>query len=266
MVRRAINPGNEGFLTDSLARRLGHLTARAAQIPKLIVPGRQDWGVGSQHAGGNVGASPEPAVGVFTPAGTCPGRLWRHFVIGYADPGQNPSAVRFGSSRVRGRVRAGPGAVSWPMAGPTAVTSTRAPHCKALCHAHWNDRDPQARNRFCKPICKPDAAGQLETGETWKDRVDFAAQVGRGQRGDRRLLETGETRVVWLITQRSRVQIPPPLPNWQVRGLFRFWEGPSCCGVLTSLLTTFRPSDFPAVLTVLPGFPTTATAWPPASA
>ena len=48
-------------------------------------------------------ASPEPAVGVFTPAGTCQGRLRRHFVIGYAAPGQNPSAVRFGSSRVRGR-------------------------------------------------------------------------------------------------------------------------------------------------------------------
>ena len=29
-------------------------------------------------------ASPEPAVGVFTPAGTCQGRLRRHFVIGYA--------------------------------------------------------------------------------------------------------------------------------------------------------------------------------------
>jgi hypothetical protein len=26
-------------------------------------------------------ASPEPAVGVFTPAGTCPGRLRRHHVI-----------------------------------------------------------------------------------------------------------------------------------------------------------------------------------------
>ena len=50
-------------------------------------------------------ASPEPAVGVFTPAGTCPGRLRRHYVIGYADPGQNPSAVRSGSSQVRGRGR-----------------------------------------------------------------------------------------------------------------------------------------------------------------
>jgi len=31
-------------------------------------------------------ASPEPAVGVFTPAGTCQGRLRRHFVIGCAAP------------------------------------------------------------------------------------------------------------------------------------------------------------------------------------
>jgi hypothetical protein len=28
--------------------------------------------------------SSEPAVGVFTTDGTCPGRLWRHLVIGYA--------------------------------------------------------------------------------------------------------------------------------------------------------------------------------------
>jgi hypothetical protein len=31
-------------------------------------------------------SSPEPAVGVFTAAGTCQGRLRRHFVIGYAAP------------------------------------------------------------------------------------------------------------------------------------------------------------------------------------
>ena len=49
-------------------------------------------------------ASPEPAVGVSTRAGTCPGRLRRHCVIG--DAGQNPPAERSGSSRVRGR---GPG-------------------------------------------------------------------------------------------------------------------------------------------------------------
>ena len=31
-------------------------------------------------------ASPEPAVGVFTTAGTCQGRLRRHCLIGYAAP------------------------------------------------------------------------------------------------------------------------------------------------------------------------------------
>ncbi len=46
---------------------------------------------------------PEPAVGVFTSAGTWQGRFQRHFVIRYADPCQNPSAIKFGSSRVRGR-------------------------------------------------------------------------------------------------------------------------------------------------------------------
>jgi hypothetical protein len=59
-------------------------------------------------------ASPEPAVAVFTTAGTCQGRLRRHFVIGYAASGQNPPAVRFGSSRVRGRAWGGQGAVTAP--------------------------------------------------------------------------------------------------------------------------------------------------------
>ena len=40
-----------------------------------------------------------------------------------------------------------------------------------------------------------------------------------------------------LITQRSRVQIPPPLPSLQVRGLFRSWKGPSACAVCTELCT-----------------------------
>jgi hypothetical protein len=48
-------------------------------------------------------------------------------------------------------------------------------------------------------------------------------------------------RVVWLITRRSRVQIPPPLPSWQVRGLFRYWKGLSACAVCTELCT--RPSE-----------------------
>ena len=43
--------------------------------------------------------------------------------------------------------------------------------------------------------------------------------------------ETGETCVVWLITQRSRVQIPPPLPRPEAPS--RTEKGPSACGLLT---------------------------------
>ncbi len=47
---------------------------------------------------------------------------------------------------------------------------------------------------------------------------------------------TAETGVVVLITQRSQVQILPPLPLpplpfTKVRGLFQFWKGPSCLGL-----------------------------------
>ena len=63
----------------------------------------------------------------------------------------------------------------------------------------WKRRKPQVENRFCKPICKPDAAGQAETAETQKAGDDFMPQVGRGQRGDQRLRETAETHVGRLI-------------------------------------------------------------------
>jgi hypothetical protein len=49
-----------------------------------------EWCFRQPVFGGKWVSSPEPAVGVSTPAGTCPGRLRRHRVIGYADPGQNP--------------------------------------------------------------------------------------------------------------------------------------------------------------------------------
>jgi hypothetical protein len=60
--------------------------------------------------------------------------------------------------------------------------------------------------------------------------------VHRGQPGSQRLCETRETRVVVLITQRSRVQIPPPLPRPEA--LSRTEKGPSACG----LCTTVRPA------------------------
>ena len=47
--------------------------------------------------------------------------------------------------------------------------------------------------------------------------------------------ETGKTGVVVLITQRSQVQILPPLPISQVRGLFRFRKG----AFLLSLVNVF---------------------------
>jgi len=74
------------------------------RVPKLIVPGPQDRGVGSRHTGGNVVASPEPAVGVFTPAGTCPGRLRRHFVIGCARPWTEPVCRQVRRQSGSGRV------------------------------------------------------------------------------------------------------------------------------------------------------------------
>ncbi len=55
---------------------------------------------------------------------------------------------------------------------------------------------------FCKPICKPDAARQLETGETEPTERDGICPVRRGHRTRERQLGTAETHVVWLITQR----------------------------------------------------------------
>ena len=75
------------------------------------------------------------------------------------------------------------------------------------------DTNQQAGGLICARICARDATGQAETGKTQKIRDDFIPHVCQGQRGDWRLPETPETYVVWLITQRSRVQIPPPLPR-----------------------------------------------------
>jgi hypothetical protein len=207
-------------------------------------------------------ASPEPAIGVFTPAGTCPGRLRRHCVIGCADPGQNPSVVRSGSSRVRGR-GLGRRRGRCPGADPVAVMTTEAPRGPAsgttggdVSHVNAEPRSScigesrngaahpgmtateghgklQVNSRFCKPICKPDAARQYETGETEPTERDGICPVRRGHHARERLPETPETQVVWLITQRSEVQILPPLRSTQVRGLFRSWKGPFDLLVLT---------------------------------
>src|SRR5690242_8777533 len=67
-------------------------------------------------------------------------------------------------------------------------------------------RTSRPRGRFCVRVSARDVAGQAEKGETQKAWGDCLQQICRGQRGDWRLPETAETYVVWLITQRSRVQ------------------------------------------------------------
>jgi hypothetical protein len=78
----------------------------------------------------------------------------------------------------------------------------------------------QINRLFCKPICKPDAARQHGTGETERTERDGLCPVRRGHRTHERRPETAETVVVWLITQRSEVQILPPLLFPQVKALF----------------------------------------------
>jgi hypothetical protein len=74
-------------------------------------------------------------------------------------------------------------------------------------------RELQINSLFCRPICKPDAAGQPETGEMDPTERDGTRPGRRGHYTRERLPGTPETYVVWLITQRSRVQILPPLPG-----------------------------------------------------
>jgi hypothetical protein len=69
------------------------------------------------------------------------------------------------------------------------------------------DTNQQTRKPICARICARDVAGQAETRETQKAREDPIPQVCRGRRGDRRLSETGETDVVWLITRRRLVGV-----------------------------------------------------------
>ena len=70
-----------------------------------------------------------------------------------------------------------------------------------------------------KPIRKRDAAGQGRTRKTKHAPGVATALLRRGHRTQVRPPEMPETGVVVLITQRSQVQILPPLPFMQVRGL-----------------------------------------------
>ena len=70
----------------------------------------------------------------------------------------------------------------------------------------------------CKPICKPDAPEWDETEETEQNERTVLVPVRRGHRIRERSSETPETYVALLITQRSQVQILPPLPSSRKSG------------------------------------------------
>jgi hypothetical protein len=93
----------------------------------------------------------------------------------------------------------------------------------------------------CKPICKPDATEWDETEETEQNERAVLIPVRRGHRIRERLCETRETYVALLITQRSRVQIPPPLPRREA--LSRTEKGPLACGLSRILCTGGRSSS-----------------------
>jgi len=207
--------------------------------------------------------------------------LQHHFVIGCADPGQNPPAVRSGSSRVRGRdlgraearysASAGPpvpaaaNTVSWrpdnalqvrttlecrPSTQPATDDPERwaysygsdapVPVVRLVGRSCWTTWTSRPEADLCTHLCtrcqRPrDAAGHAETGKTTRDAGDAQRGLSPGQRDGAERRRRWETRVVWLITQRSRVQIPPPLPRPEAPS--RTEKGPLACRLLTDLLT-----------------------------
>ena len=196
---------------------------------------------------------------------TSSGRLRRHCVIGYADPGQNPSAVRSGGSRVRGRGldRQRYGRCSG--VDPLAVMTTGAPRgpvsdttrgdASRVEAAAWQSLGESGHG----PAPRDSSHGRVRRGagncrsiassvnrfvnRTRRDRTRRGRRNRRSETGSVLSAEVttpagdgprrGETHVVWLITQRSRVQIPPSPPRSEA--LSRTEKGPSACGLRTDL-------------------------------
>jgi hypothetical protein len=74
---------------------------------------------------------------------------------------------------------------------------------------------------------------------------DFMPQICRGQRGDRRLSETGKAHVVWLITQRSRGSNPSPATR--ARRLFLEQRKGLLHVVANEAVTAVEASDPPII-------------------
>src|SRR5437762_3428550 len=114
----------------------------------------------------------------------------------------------------------------WDGAVGTAITSSAVPGMKGS----------QLRASLVNRFVNQTRRNRLRQGRRIGPEPEVAAQPYRGQQDDWRLPETAETCVVWLITQRSRVQIPPPLPRPEA--LSRTEKGPSAC----SSRTIVRPA------------------------
>jgi hypothetical protein len=130
--------------------------------------------------------------------------------------------------------------------------------------------EPCACPLHVKPICKPDAPEWDGTGETGQTDCAVLGLVRRGHRIRERPPATGETRVVWLITQRSEVQILPLLsrpeaisrtekgPLYIVCQLTRPGLAPSRPdgGLPTSYVTAVEAREPPIVRSLAVGDPT----------
>jgi hypothetical protein len=86
---------------------------------------------------------------------------------------------------------------------------TTSPDWRIACCYVGKRRNGVRRGRGCRPS------------------TSWFARAARGHHTYQRLPETTETHVVWLITQRSEVQILPPLPR--PGGRFRTRDRPSVC-------------------------------------
>jgi hypothetical protein len=106
-------------------------------------------------------------------------------------------------------------------------------------------QEPDQQPDSCTDLCTR-RGGTVETKETQKNDSGFGTSVCRAQHAEQRRLETAETHVVWLITQRSRVQIPPPLLISASQGPFPAGRGPvragHCCKTCSSNGTPRGPA------------------------
>ena len=105
-----------------------------------------------------------------------------------------------------------------PCLGPDRLRPAASNRPGSALPAYGMPGTPQVKNQYCARICARDAAGQAETGEMERHAHEHERLVGRGNRAYWRLTGTPETGVVVLITQRSQVQILPPLPGKTASG------------------------------------------------